>query len=80
MIMNTPINEDAACFADALEAFADLSPSEQIALITDLRAGQGSTPEINTVRHQLAEAVDGAFDEDIADALRAGTEISTSIH
>jgi len=71
--MNPSINEDAACFADALEAFADLSPKDQITLLADLRAGQGSTAGINAVRHALADAVDGAFDEDIADALRAGT-------
>ena len=74
MTMNPPINEDAACFADALEAFADLSPKDQTALLADLRAGRGSRkPEINAARIALADAVDGAFDEDIADALRAGT-------
>ena len=55
--MNNLLNEDAACFADALEAFADLSPSDQTALIADLRVGEDSTPEINTVRHLIAEAV-----------------------
>jgi len=72
--MNMPLNEDASAFADALEAFADLSPKDQTALLADLRAGRGSRkPEINAARIALADAVDGAFDEDIADALRAGT-------
>ena len=65
------LNEDAACFAAALEAFARLSPAEQLALIADVRAMRGSAVAIHRVRLALADAVDGAFDEDIADALRA---------
>lgn len=65
------LNEDAACFAAALEAFACLSPAEQLALIADVRAMRGSAAAIHRVRLVLADSIDGAFDEDIADALRA---------
>ena len=81
MPMNIPLNEDAACFADALEGFAALCAADQAALIADLRAGHASTPAIQAARFALADAVDGAFDEDIADALRAGaTEPQTPTH
>ncbi len=61
----THLNEDAACFADALEGFAALCAADQTALIADLRAGRASKPAIQVARLALADSIDGAFDEDI---------------
>lgn len=79
MNTTTHLNEDAACFAEALESFAALCAADQTALIADLRAGRASKPAIQVARLALADSIDGAFDEDIADALRAGaTEPTTT--
>ena len=78
--MNTPLNEDAACFADALEAFTDLSPKDQTTLLADIRAGRGSrtrrgrnddtSDEDGDDKPDAPEETGGAADDRVDDAPR----------
>jgi hypothetical protein len=64
----------AGCFLAALSSFAALPAVRQQSLLRDVLAGRESSEELQGVREQLAEAIDGAEDEEIADALRMGLE------
>ena len=64
----------AGCFLAALSSFAALPAARQQSLLRDVLAGRESSKELQSVREQLAEAIDGAEDEEIADALRMGLE------
>jgi hypothetical protein len=70
----TTIDEttSAGCFLAALSSFAALPAARQQQLLRDVIAGHESSDELQSVREQLAEAIDGAEDEEIADALRIG--------
>lgn len=64
----------AGCFLAALSSFAALPAADQQAILRDVLAGRESNEKLQEVREQLAEAIDGAEDEEIADALRMGVE------
>ena len=64
----------AGCFLAALSSFAALPASAQQQLLQDVLAGRESSEELQDVREQLAGAIDGAEDEEIAAALRTGLE------
>ena len=72
----TTIDEttSAGCFLAALSGFAALPAADQQELLRDVLAGRESWAELQAVRERLAEAIDGAEDEEIADALRVGIE------
>jgi len=72
----TTIDEttSAGCFLAALSSFAALPAASQQSLLRDVLAGRESGEELQSVREQLAEAIDGAEDEEIADTLRMGVE------
>ena len=68
----TAMNEDIECFLAALRSFANLSPADQQQLIIDVEESRESSERVQSVRMELAESIDGCFDEDIADGLLYG--------
>ncbi len=72
----TTIDETTSegCFLAALSSFAALPAARQQQLLRDVISGRESGRDLQAVREQLAEAIDGAEDEEIADALRIGIE------
>ena len=68
------MNQEIECLLKALAAYAGLSPQDRNRLAADVRAGSPSPKRVAAVRLLLAETIDGCDDEEIADALRGGSD------
>ena len=68
------MNQEIECLLNALAAYAGLSPEDRDRLAADVRAGRTSPKRVAAVRRLLAETIDGCDDEEIADALRSGSD------
>ena len=74
--MKAPIHQstadDVSVFLNALRAFADMPTSDQCRMFRDIRRNSNSPRRIMQVRQLLADAIDGAADEEIVEALILG--------